>query len=217
MTLRSLYGPRAAAAFCLFLSLALAACSAADERYGRVKWVIDGDTVVLYSGEKVRYNGINAPEVAHDGKRAEPYGEEARAFNRRLVQGKRIVMVTGVRQRDQYGRILAYVYLPNGIMVNGRLLEKGLAHVMSKKDDDAFFRRFVSLQREAMRARRGIWSMRPRMLREKVVGNARSLRFHRLSCGYGRKIWPGNRRYFRSIWQAFWNGYSPCKKCRPWP
>ncbi|MEJ2430471.1 MAG: thermonuclease family protein [Deltaproteobacteria bacterium] len=57
------------------------------ERRGQVRWVADGDTIVLTDGERVRYADINTPEVAHHGEPGEPYGDEARAFNRKLVQG----------------------------------------------------------------------------------------------------------------------------------
>jgi len=58
------------------------------EKRGRVRWVADGDTIVLTDGERVRYAGINAPEIAHDGEAGEPYGDEARAFNKKLVLGR---------------------------------------------------------------------------------------------------------------------------------
>ena len=54
--------------------------SSADT-WQRVKWVIDGDTIVLSNGPKVRYIGIDAPELAHDDHEAEPYGVEAKRFN----------------------------------------------------------------------------------------------------------------------------------------
>ncbi|MGD2038075.1 MAG: hypothetical protein PVH28_09340, partial [Desulfobacterales bacterium] len=51
------------------------------DSWKRVKWVIDGDTVVLVDGQKVRYIGINAPELAHEDHKAEPYGNASKRFN----------------------------------------------------------------------------------------------------------------------------------------
>ncbi len=200
----------------LALSLLVQGCEAA-ERFGRVRWVIDGDTVVLFSGEKIRYKGINTPEIAHEGSPAEPFGYEAKEFNQRLVAGKRVRILTKGRSSDQYGRTLAYLYLPDGRMVNEILLQKGLAYVTVKGPNAPFARRFVDLQRRAMKNGVGLWTLSSRMRKGRVIGNAKSLRFHRPSCHFGRRIWSGNRRYFRSVWDAFWDGYSPCKKCRPWP
>ena len=189
----------------------------AGRRTGRVRWVLDGDTVVLWSGEKIRYKGINAPEIAHKDQPGEPFGRRAAEFNRRLVEGKRVIILTRGRSRDRYGRTLAYLFLPDGTMVNERLLEVGLAHMMTMGRRVPFWSRFLAAQRRAMRERRGLWSLYYRMVGMRVVGNAKSMRFHRLDCPYGRSIWWRNRRPFRSVWEAFWNGYSPCKKCRPWP
>jgi endonuclease YncB( thermonuclease family) len=47
-----------------------------------VRWVDDGDTIVLADGRRVRYIGINAPEIAHRDQKAEPYGNTAKKFNR---------------------------------------------------------------------------------------------------------------------------------------
>ena len=66
---------------CLLVLLAGTACSADTD--DRVKWIVDGDTIVLAKGLKVRYIGINAPELAREDHVAEPYGEEAKRFNRR--------------------------------------------------------------------------------------------------------------------------------------
>ena len=57
------------------------------EKRGRVRWVAEL-TIVLTGGERVRYAGINAPEIAHDGEPGEPYCDEARAFNKKLVLGR---------------------------------------------------------------------------------------------------------------------------------
>ncbi|MES0396950.1 MAG: thermonuclease family protein, partial [Syntrophobacteria bacterium] len=60
---------------------------AADAGSLRVKvhWVDDGDTIVVAGGERVRYLGINTPEVAHKDEPGEPFGDEAKAFNKKLV------------------------------------------------------------------------------------------------------------------------------------
>jgi hypothetical protein len=87
-----------------------------------VKRVVDGDTIVLADGRRVRYLGINTPE------RGEPFWREARDYNERKVRGKLITLEFGQVKEDTYGRTLAYCSV-GGEMVNAQLLKAGLAHL----------------------------------------------------------------------------------------
>lgn len=98
----------------------------------KVSLVIDGDTVVLSNGEHVRYIGINAPEIAHKDKPAEYYGEEAYRFNKELAENKWVRLEYDIEKRDQYGRLLAYVFTLDGTFLNGELVKYGYAYVLSK-------------------------------------------------------------------------------------
>nr|MBC8361511.1 thermonuclease family protein [Candidatus Desulfatibia profunda] len=99
----------------LFLSFSIISSitrpSVAQELF-KVRWVNDGDTVVLTDGRHVRYIGINAPEIDHENQRAEPYGYQAKKYNEKLVLSKTICLQFDKEQYDQYGRLLAYVFLP---------------------------------------------------------------------------------------------------------
>lgn len=112
------------------LALGLA-CETDDDRCGPreavVDRVIDGDTVVLTTGERVRYLGIDTPEIT--GGKDECYGAEAAGLNRQLVDGKRISLEYDVECEDRYGRLLAWIEV-EGRDVNGLLVERGLACVL---------------------------------------------------------------------------------------
>jgi micrococcal nuclease len=98
---------------------------------GVVVHVVDGDTIhVELDGriEKVRYIGVNAPEIHHPTKGEEPGGREAREVNRRLVEGKAVRLELDVRERDRNSRLLAYVFV-DGTMVNAELVRLGYAQV----------------------------------------------------------------------------------------
>jgi micrococcal nuclease len=102
------------------------------ERTEIVDRVIDGDTIVLQGGEKVRLDGINTPEI---GPNEEPGGAEAKEFVENLCQpGTEIGLdVDDLCPTDRYGRILAVVYLNiDGVWVNlnVKLLHEGYAEVM---------------------------------------------------------------------------------------
>ena len=119
--------------------------------------VIDGDTILLSNGEKVRYIGINTPEVHHPTRGKEPYGEVAAEANRRLVEGKTVRLEFDVRQRDKYGRLLAYVYV-DGQMVNRTLVRDGYAEVATYPPNVRHQDEFLKLQREAREQSRGLWA-----------------------------------------------------------
>ncbi len=118
--------------------------------------VIDGDTILLSNGEKVRYIGINTPEIHHPTRGKESYGEEAKEANRRLVEGKTVRLEFDVQQRDKYGRLLAYVHL-DGQMVNRTLVREGYAEVATYPPNVRHQVEFVKLQREAREQQRGLW------------------------------------------------------------
>ena len=123
--------------------------------------VIDGDTIVLDGGEKVRYLGINAPEIrVRDGNqwipKAQICGEEAKDYNQKLVEGKRVHLEYDQTKRDDYSRILAYVW-GDGVLVNGELLKKGLALVDVRSPNLKHQKMFFDFQKEARDFHRGIW------------------------------------------------------------
>jgi micrococcal nuclease len=144
----------------LIVALAAAAAHAGPSFTATVVKVVDGDTIhVRLAGrtEKVRYIGMNTPETHHPTKGEQPGGREAAAVNRHLVQGRTVRLELDVRERDRYGRLLAYVYVGD-TMVNAELLRLGYAQVMTIPPNVAHQSRFVKLQREAREARRGLWA-----------------------------------------------------------
>jgi micrococcal nuclease len=122
----------------------------------RVERVIDGDTIVIAGGERVRYIGVDCPEmVGLDGK-PEPYAAQATARNRRLVEGKKVRLVRDSSQRDRYGRLLRYVYLGRR-QINAQLVREGLAYAFIVPPDTAQAERLQQLEAEAQRLGRGVW------------------------------------------------------------
>lgn len=143
----------------LFLPLVLASASAQTDDCAVVH-VVDGDTIHVQCGarvEKVRYIGMDAPEIHHPLWGAEPGGREAAALNRRLVGGRHVRLELDVRARDQYGRLLAYVWAGD-LMVNAELVRLGYAQVMTVPPNVRYQALFLKLQREARAAGRGLWA-----------------------------------------------------------
>ncbi|MGD9133609.1 MAG: thermonuclease family protein, partial [Desulfobacterales bacterium] len=184
------------------------------DSWKRVKWVIDGDTVVLVDGQKVRYIGINAPELAHEDHKAEPYGNASKRFNALLVNGKTVRLEFDKERFDRYHRLLAYVFLKNATFVNAEMLTNGYAYFLRKRPNLKYDSILLQSQRSAMSAKRGIWQNWEEK-KYTVVGNKNSFRFHLPTCPYGRKIKPRNRIVFQKKWDAYWAGYAPGKRCMP--
>ena len=143
------------------LACLLAACGGGDAEVscgpasGRVAEVLDGDTVVLESGERVRYLLADAPE--RTGAGGDCFGPEAHAFNRGLVEGRRVTLTYGEACEDRFGRLLAYVSV-DGREVNTLLVERGHACVLHVPPAGRSRRaEFEALEARARLARRGVW------------------------------------------------------------
>jgi micrococcal nuclease len=180
----------------------------------RVTGVIDGDTIVLSDGQRVRYLGIDAPEMGKDSP-AEFLAQESSQFNRRLVLKKEVRLVYGEEKRDRYDRLLAYVFLDNGLFVNGELVKQGLAKVLYHGLRMERFDELLKLQREAIQNSRGIWTNALKESDDHYRGQLHTRKFHRLDCLLGKTIAPKNLIQFQSKKEAYWQGYIPCRNCKP--
>jgi micrococcal nuclease len=128
-----------------------------------VNRVVDGDTVhVTLDGrdERVRLIGIDTPEVAHDGRPAECFGDRAAAETRRRLEGRSVRLNFDVRLRDRFGRILAYVVDDRGL-VNLALVQGGFAVALAVPPDTRMAGDFGRAEDEARTAGRGLWSACP--------------------------------------------------------
>ena len=142
-----------------FLALVFASAALAGSLEGQVVRIVDGDTIHVRIGdriEKVRYIGMNTPEVHHPRKGEEPGGREATEVNRTLVEGRQVRLDTDVQLRDRYGRLLAYVWV-GGTMVNAELVRLGYAQVMTVPPNVRHQALFLKLQRDARESERGLW------------------------------------------------------------
>lgn len=157
----------------LFLFSPLAAHSVTtDYRHIKVIKVYDGDTITVVNGEKVRFIGIDCPEthenqkLYRDAKRTgqdiaviKEMGKLSTDFTRQLLLNKNIQLEFDVQKRDRYGRLLAYVYLPDGTFVNARIVEQGLASPMTVPPNVKHAQLFKTLYAQARSGKRGLWAL----------------------------------------------------------
>lgn len=140
---------------------------------GEVIRVVDGDTLIVdLNGidQKVRLIGVDTPEsVGKYLKHPEVYGKEASTFTEEMLEGEKVFLEKDVRDTDQYGRLLRYVWLdiPNpeneaeieSEMFNAMLLMKGYANVMTIAPDDKYSELFEALEQSASEQDEGLWGI----------------------------------------------------------
>ena len=118
--------------------------------------VIDGDTVELKNGERLRYNDIDTPETVHPSKPVECYGPQASAKNKELVEGEIILVELGNPTKDRYGRLLGYVYIED-LFVNAELVRGGYAEVNSYGNPGSKLSNLLILKRMPRKVWKGLW------------------------------------------------------------
>lgn len=127
-----------------------------EEEQFLVTRVIDGDTIEIEGGDRLRYIGIDTPETKHPNKVVGCYGKEAEAKNKDLVEGKKVKLEKDVSETDKYGRLLRYVYL-DGIMINELLVKEGYAQASSYPPDVKYQDKFNEAEKQAREEERGLW------------------------------------------------------------
>ena len=126
-----------------------------------VERVVDGDTLLLQSGERVRLIGVDTPEIKHPKKPVQYFGREASAFTRRVVEEKPVRLefdqANAARgHKDRYGRTLAYVFLEDGTLLNAEIIKQGYGHAYTQFPFSRM-EEFRRLEREAREEQRGLW------------------------------------------------------------
>jgi micrococcal nuclease len=126
--------------------------------------VVDGDTVRVrldrpIRTETVRYIGVDTPESVKPGTPVQCFAKAADAFNRRLVEGRRVRLRPGSERRDRYGRLLAYVHVTGArpLFVNAALVRGGYARTLEIPPNTERADLFAALERRAREAGRGLW------------------------------------------------------------
>lgn len=157
---------RAALAGALLLALPAAAAAPACpadrvDRRVTVTHVHDGDTVRLAGGDDLRLIGIDTPELGRDGAPDQPFAAAARTALVRLLaaHGNRLHLRLGAERRDDYGRLLAHAYLPDGRSVARVLIARGLGVRVTVPPNTRHHRCYAAAEARARAAERGVWGL----------------------------------------------------------
>ena len=123
----------------------------------RVSRVVDGDTIELENGSKIRYIGVDTPESVDPRRGVECFGKEASERNRALVEGRAVRLESDVSDTDKYDRLLRYVFVGD-LFVNEYLVREGYARASSYPPDVKYQTLFREAEREAREMKRGLWA-----------------------------------------------------------
>ncbi len=123
----------------------------------RVKYVYDGDTIVLSNGQRVRLLGINTPEIESRFRRGEAGGVDAKKWLKNKLKDGVVLLEYGHPDRDKYGRLLAYLFLPDGTHLNLELVRQGLAVLSIIPPNLKYDKALIRAQQQAERQKIGLW------------------------------------------------------------
>lgn len=130
-----------------------------EQSVGTIKVVraIDGDTIELEDGRRLRYIGVDTPELGGSGNSSECFARSAFDRNRALVVNKFVTLETDVSETDRYGRMLRYVYVGE-TMINEQLVKEGYANASSYPPDVKYQDRLRAAEQLARTNGSGLWS-----------------------------------------------------------
>lgn len=131
-----------------------------DER-ATVERLYDGDTVKLRDGRKIRFIGIDTPEMGHRGTSSQPLASAARDMLQTLLEKSNytVSLRYDAEPHDRYARNLAHVYLSDGSSVAAHLLERGLATLLPIPPNVWNLPCYQATEQRARMAQRGLWAL----------------------------------------------------------
>lgn len=126
------------------------------DREALVTKVIDGDTIEIAGGMRVRYLGMDAPESSQSGKIEECFGYEAHKENQKLVEGEVVRLEKDISETDGRGQLLRYVWVGD-LLINEFLIGQGFARAALQRPDFKYRLRLLEAQTEAKENEQGFW------------------------------------------------------------
>lgn len=167
--------------------------------------IIDGDTIELDDGKRVRLIGIDTPE------KGQRLYEEAKAKLSELVGNQKVRLEYDRETHDQYGRILAYIFIGD-TFINAKMVESGFAKFIVIKPNDKYARELGVMEDKARHTRSGIWGIGPD---EEYFYDPKAHIFHRYDCPLLENTPKYNRKTVKSAKAAYDMKLRRCNKCLP--
>lgn len=174
--------------------------------------VVDGDTIYLSNGKKVRLVGVNTPERGVEGYIT------SKVFVQKLCLNKQVGLdIDDSKPTDKYGRTLAVVIV-DGKNLNEMLLKEGLAEIMYIPPSEFYPYNWADSSTHISSSHQTSTNTNTDSGSGdsgSYIGNSNSGKFHKSTCKWGQKTAEHNRVYFNNRNDAISQGYVPCKVCNP--
>jgi micrococcal nuclease len=172
----------------------------------KVTNVVDGDTLDLNNGDRIRLSGINTPETG------ECYYQQAKDKLKDLTLGKEVYLEKDFSNTGKYGRLLRYIYVDD-IMANSVLVLNGFAKVYHKyKEDTSRYEELSKLEKIAIEKNLGLWNCKDTKEDCLYVKSKNSKTYHKPGCKFAKKINPENLICIKDIKEI--EGLTLCKICQ---
>lgn len=175
-----------------------------------VRNVYDGDTLTLVDERRVRFLGIDTPEL----KQKQPFAQEAKAYTKNLCDKQEIWISyePGHEKKDHYGRLLCFVWVSQGqgyLCVNEGIVREGLGTSYTPRKDAKLHNwdKLIALQNQARAAKRGLWSTFKDFL---VYKTANGSAYHKKDCSHLSRS--KNLIQLKAS-EALTQGLHPCRTC----
>lgn len=125
--------------------------------------IVDGDTIVVDingTQEKIRLIGVDTPETVDSRKPVQCFGKEASVFTKKLLEGNQVRLESDLSQgdRDKYGRLLRYVFLPDGTFLNKEIITQGYGHEYTYRTPYHYQSDFKTAEHSARESQKGLWA-----------------------------------------------------------
>lgn len=162
----------------ILISLILSSCEIVVEETNNGEFVkaevvkiVDGDTIYIKIGEgkeeKLRLIGLDAPEIAHEDKKPQYYGDEASDFTKEMLLGKTVYLEMDVSETDRFDRLLRYIWFEvpsqrtedeiREKLFNAVLISEGYAREKAYPPDVKYYYYFSKIGKEAKEQKKGLW------------------------------------------------------------
>ena len=148
-----------------------------------IERIIDGDTVKTAAGDSIRFLGVDTPEIDWENNESEFYAQKARDFTAANLKDKNVTLKYDTEREDDYGRVLAYIYLENGELFNIKLLNSGYAHLMTVAPNTKYLDNFTNEVVKSRAEGSGIWSQIKQLEKEIPVVSWDEVKKY-----YGKKV-----------------------------
>ncbi len=198
-----------------FLGLLVCLPLAAADRTYTVAEVLTGDTFRLDTGTLVTYASIAAPPLKHIDPKVRDYGQKSLAFNRELLQGKKIRVEFGSQIKNSDGVYQGFIFLEDGTLANLKMVEAGYAKLSIVPPNLQYAEELRSASMHSRRDGQGLWEFENKIKRRfQFVADKMTRKYHFEGCKELEGVSKAHLDRFESSVAAKAAGYGFCKDCR---